>query len=69
MLAPFTPPTILIAEDGDGIAVTIVPSPTGPGHDRAFSDYLPARAYARLLRMEFGWQLVDRCDQRKVSRG
>ena len=64
MLEAVTPPSILIAEDGDEIAVTIVPPPTGPGHGRAFTDYLAARAYARLLRMEFGWQLVDRCDQR-----
>ena len=69
MLALPPQPKILLAEDGDEIAVTIVPPPTGPGHDRAFTDYLAARAYARLLRMEFGWQLVDRCDQRKAARG
>jgi hypothetical protein len=64
MLAPFPQPSILLAEseDGDGVAVTVLPPPVGPGHDRCFSDYLSARAYARLLRIEFGWRLVDRTD-------
>jgi len=70
MLAPPQQPSILLAEgeDGEGYCVTVLPPPTGPGHDRCFTDYLAARASARLIRMEFGWQLVDRCD-RKAGRG
>ena len=73
MLAPLPQPSILLAEDGDLVAVTILPSPQGPGHDKAFDDYLRARAYARLVRLQFGWRIVDRCDSRTklkaLSRG
>ena len=64
-------PTILLveADDGPGFTVSVLPPPTGPGHDRHFDDYLYARAYARLLRFGNGWKLVDRCDQRKAARG
>lgn len=70
MLAPPPQASILLAEcDGEpGYCVTVLPPPTGPGHDRCFADYLDARAYARLLRFGNGWKLVDRCD-RKVARG
>lgn len=66
MLAPPPQPSILLAEaeDGPGIVVTIVPPPHGVGHDRTFDSYLAGRAYARLLWMEFGWRLVDRCDNK-----
>jgi hypothetical protein len=66
MLAPPVPPKILLAEadEGDGYCVTILPPPTGPGHDRCFDHYLAARAYARLLRFGHGWLLVDRVDER-----
>lgn len=71
MLAPPPQPSILLAEgeDGEGYCVTVLPPPTGPGHDRCFPDYLNARAYARLLRFGHGWTLIDRCDQRKAARG
>ena len=64
MLARLSEPSILLAEaeDGPGIAVTIVPPPKEVGHDRVFAGYLGARAYARLLWMQFGWRIVDRCD-------
>lgn len=67
MLAPA--PSILLAEaeDGPGVCVTLVPPPTGPGHDKCFNSYLHARAYARLLRFGQGWLLVDRCDERNKS--
>lgn len=62
MLAPAPQPSVLVAEEGDEIAVSIIPPPTGVGHDRAFTDYGRAMAYARLLRLEFSWKIVDRCD-------
>jgi hypothetical protein len=66
MLAPPRQPDILLAEseDGYGFAVTVVPPPTGPGHDRDFSGYIDARTYARGLRWANGWKLVDRVDAR-----
>ena len=72
MLAPPTPPQILLAEneDGDGFCVTVLP-PQPVGHDRCFVAYLDARAYARLLRFGHGWLVVDRCDvaTRKLAGG
>ena len=62
MLAPPAQPAILVAEEGDQVAVTIIPPPQGIGHDRVFDNYLAAMAYARLIRLEFGWRITDRCD-------
>ena len=66
MLAPPPQPKVLLAEaeDGPGFCVSVIPPPTGPGHDRCFDDYLNARAYARLLRFGHNWKLVDRVDER-----
>ena len=64
MLAPPPQPSTLLveSEDGPGVAVTIVPPPQSVGHDRLMVSYGHARAYARLLWMQFGWRIVDRCD-------
>lgn len=64
MLKPPAQPAILVAEEDDQIAVTIIPPPAGVGHDRAFADYLSALRYAQRLRAEFGWRLVNRVDAR-----
>ena len=53
-------PQILVAEEGEDIAVTVFPTQS-IGHDRNFSEYGRAAAYARLIRLEFGWRIVDRC--------
>jgi hypothetical protein len=57
-------PSVVLAEiaEGDGFCVEVIPPPAGPGHDRCFSSYLDARAYARLLRFGNGWEIVDRVD-------
>lgn len=67
MLAPPRQPDILLAEadDGPGFCVTVVPPPTGPGHDRCFAGYIEARTYARSLRWAgIGQKLIDRVDAR-----
>jgi hypothetical protein len=64
MLAPPPQPRVLLAEadEGPGYCVTVIPPPAGPGHDKCFTSYLHARAYARLLRFGHGWLVVDRVD-------
>lgn len=64
MLAPPKQPSILLAEaeDGPGYCVTVIPPPTGVGHDQCFPGYISARTYARSLRWSHGWKLVDRVD-------
>lgn len=59
-----TPPKVLLteADEGPGFCVSVLPPPTGPGHDQCFQSYIGARTYARMLRWSNGWQLVDRVD-------
>ena len=56
--------SILMAEDGLGVAVMILPSPKEVGQDPVFPGYLGARAYAQLLWMKFSWRIADRCDNK-----
>ena len=59
---PLAQPTIWLADNGRDVSVRILLPVGDDEHDRVFSGYLRARAYARLLWMEIGFPVVDRCD-------